>query len=1271
MTCHVLHAGDGYTYLTDQVASDDMQRPAGQSLADYYTAAGNPPGRWAGSGCADLGISGFVREEQMLALFGEGLHPEANERIQQLVAQGTTFPAALREQRLGRRFYTFSNDNPLAEAITKAYASFEANNHRRASVAERRDIKFATAARALRQLHTQHGLDKPTRAQITRYLTDELGRARHAVSGFDLVFSPVKSVSVLWALGGDGVRSVVERVHEQAWRAALTYGEREAAFTRLGAGGIAYVPTSGFVATAFDHRDSRAGDPDLHTHVAVSNRVMAADGKWRTIDSQQLHKVAVSMSEVYNSLIEQGLAEALGVEFVGVERGPGKRAVREIDGIPAQWLRGFSRRRSQVEAAYDVLVRDYVHRYGHTPPRSVQMKLAQQATLQDRPVKSGLRTLAEQVAEWNTRAAAMLPTVDVDATIGAVIGRAGPAPQVTDTELAEVAAAVIEAVIAHRATWTIYHVRAEAQRQLRPLRFATGQDRLVAVENVTRRALGQHSVLLDVELDAIPELLQRPPEGESVFRRRGSDRFTSETVLDAEQRLVAAAHTRAGVQVGNFVRHLAIRRFEKATGKKLNAGQSALVEHFTSSGAQLAVAIGPPGTGKSTAMRAVREAWETTGGSVIGLAPSAAAASVLGDELGVRADTLHSLITKAVDGGDVGIARGDMLLVDEAGMAGTLLLRDVLELAEQHGAVVRLVGDYRQLAAVEAGGALRLIHHDAGGVELSVVHRFDRDDEAAAVLQFRVGNPRAVGFYEANQRLRGGVRAAVLDELYAAWKADLTAGRSSIMISDSNDVARELSARAQTERRAAGQAKAGGVQLHDGAIAGVGDRIVTRKNRRTLQVRGGRDYVKNGDLWTVLHRHRNGRLTVKHDRHGGTLTLPAWYVAEWVELGYAATIHRSQGLTVDISRSYLSPAAVREAALVALSRGIYGNYAYLDTETVLAPDEPATLPGDLFYRYREASAAGQALLRILAREGAEPSATETLRNALEEQVRLDIVVPQYAYARYQLATGRPSTAEVEDWVRRGVATHADEILVDEAWPALRQVLHEAHDAGADPAALLQRSAAQRELKHDPHDPARSIAKVLHYRIVENMPEHRLDDPARPDGLPGWVPTPPAVDQDHDDEASAELAGWLRLQAQHIADRVHQLGQAAADDPPVWADALGPVPRDRINREQWKRCAGQVAAYRERFHVPEHLKPLLPDGHGGEQHRAQAWVAGHVARTRPNGSDREQRAATEQRTTHVRDRLAALKARMATEPTRRAATTFESSPPPQSGTDVDL
>lgn len=392
----------------------------------------------------------------------------------------------------------------------------------------------------------------------------------------------------------------------------------------------------------------------------------------------------------------------------------------------------------------------------------------------------------------------------------------------------------------------------------------------------------------------------------------------------------------------------------------------------------------------------------------------------------------------------------------------------------------------------------------------------------------------------------------------------------------------------------------------DGSVAGVGDRIVTRANRRRLPVYGGRDFVKNGDLWTVVAEHPDRSLTVQHVRHRGKITLPADYVAEHVELGYAATVHRAQGLTVEIARSFLSPSAVREAALVALSRGVRANYAYFDVEEIQEVGEPEVLPGELFYRHRDTARVAEALAGILRREGAERSATEDLRSAQEEPFRLDSAVPRYEHGLV-VWRGEAAAAVAEEWVREAMPDYADEILADEAWPALLGVLHEVRDAGGDPVTLLRDTADDREL-----DSAVSVAKVMHFRVSEAMPLS-LPGSDRPSMLPGWVSQPPPLDDPRHAEQSdvLELAEWLHDRVVDIVDRVHELGQRVAEDRPRWATRLGAVPDDPVDRGEWIAVAGQVAAYRERWGIGDDVRAMLPAAAGGPQQRARQWVESYV------------------------------------------------------------
>jgi conjugative relaxase-like TrwC/TraI family protein len=375
MTLHKLHAGDGYTYLTRQVAAGDGGRTPGQQLADYYTATGNPPGRWVGAGAVDVAVSGRVREDQMRALFGRGLHPDAEQIIALETTNGATDEEAARAAKLGRAFPQYQPLLPRSERVAVRLAEFE----------------------------VEHG-HPPSRLVRSKIEAQEARRDRRAVAGYDLVFTPVKSASLLWALGSASTREAVEAAHHEAVAQTLTWLEAETAFGRVGDAGEQQIDTRGFLATAFDHRDSRAGDPDLHTHVAVSNRVRARDdypdgtARWLSLDARVIHAAAVAASERYNTRFEDALTRRLGVAFVDRPDAGGrdKRVVREIAGIPQALIKHFSKRRVAIEDRYQALATEYRRQHGHDPPTAAQLKLAQQATLETRDGKPRARLPGRQ-----------------------------------------------------------------------------------------------------------------------------------------------------------------------------------------------------------------------------------------------------------------------------------------------------------------------------------------------------------------------------------------------------------------------------------------------------------------------------------------------------------------------------------------------------------------------------------------------------------------------------------------------------------------------------------------------------------------------------------------------------------------------------------------------------------------------------------------------------------------------------------------------------------
>ena len=235
--------------------------------------------------------------------------------------------------------------------------------------AEARGEWLGTATRTL-------GLDGPVDGQALRRVlrgndpwSDEplrTGRCRATVAGFDLTFSAPKSVSVIFGVGDPDVTATVRHAHEQAVREAFGYLERSAAAVRRGRGGAVVHQAGGLVAAAFRHRTSRMGDPQLHTHVLVANLGRGPDARWSALDARRIYAHARVASFVYQAVLRGELTRELGVAWTPVRDG-----IAEIDGVPPQVLRAFSRRRAQIEAAL------LEHGAGaRVPPRPRRWRLA-------------------------------------------------------------------------------------------------------------------------------------------------------------------------------------------------------------------------------------------------------------------------------------------------------------------------------------------------------------------------------------------------------------------------------------------------------------------------------------------------------------------------------------------------------------------------------------------------------------------------------------------------------------------------------------------------------------------------------------------------------------------------------------------------------------------------------------------------------------------------------------------------------------------------------
>ena len=504
--------------------------------------------------------------------------------------------------------------------------------------------------------------------------------------------------------------------------------------------------------------------------------------------------------------------------------------------------------------------------------------------------------------------------------------------------LADAAEAVLAEVAERHATFSRMNLLAEAHRLLHGARFASPDERVDVAERVTALATGRSVALAPAGEAHVPRRYQRA-DGSSRLRPESRLAYTTQALLDAEARLLEAGRDSTGPSVPVATVAAVADANLPGRGYGLSLDQAVAVEKVATSGRVLDVLVGPAGTGKSTTMAGLRAAWEAEHGpgSVVGLAPSAAAAEVLAQELGIATENTAKWLTEwrrtpelvarrgvlaerlqhhprplspgaqqlrlAVAALDDDIAArklrpGQLVVVDEASLAGTFSLDELVSAARGAGAKVLLAGDWAQLSAVDAGGAFGLLVRDRAELapQLTEVRRFHNEWERVASTALRLGREEAVATYEDHGRVSGGGRPEMLERLYQSWKADVAVGKSSLMIAPDTATVAELNRRARQDRVDAGEVLADGVALAGGQVAGVGDVVVTRENNRLLGT--AKSWVKNGDRWTVTAANEDGSMALRRLNGNGEVTLPADYVAHHVELAYATTAHRAQGCTV-------------------------------------------------------------------------------------------------------------------------------------------------------------------------------------------------------------------------------------------------------------------------------------------------------------------------------------------------------------------------------------
>lgn len=1130
MTIRVMSSGKGYEYLLKSVVVGDGDWEMSSPLTRYYTESGCPPGTWVGTGLMSLDdgrtpalVEGdMVTEEHLAWLLGEGIHPVTGEK-------------------LGKRFPSLQ---PPRERIAARVARLDP------------DLRGETRAEAVQRIREEEVAKKP----------------RTAVAGFDLTFSPPKSVSAIWGVADAGTQALIAQAHHAAMRDTIALLEQRVAATRVGAGGIAQMPIVGVIATAFDHYDSRAADPQLHTHVVVSNKVQGVDGQWRTLDSRRLHKAAVALSESYNAFLTDHTARFLGVTWVPVDRGKDRNTGWEIEGVPAALIAEFSRRTTGgsdgegIEQVKNRLIEQYVAEHRRQPSAATIAKLRQQATLETRPEKE-LHSLAALTTDWRARAEVVLGE-DAPTWAQHLLDRGATEARLRADDLGleqieDLASVVLMSVANRRATWGRFNLHAETMRQIMGVRFATTDDRLQVLDQIVAHAEAE-SLRLTPDYDrALPEHYVES-EGNR-FQPVDQIAYSSQDILDAEQRLLAHSQQTGGPAL--TARLVARHTSRKMRGVRLDPDQAVAITHIARSGLTLDLLVGPAGSGKTTALRALHRAWTAAHGrdSVIGLAPSAAAAEVLGDSLGVRAENTAKFLYEHAKG-RWNLEAVQLVLVDESSLAGTLALDRIAEHAAEVGAKVVLIGDWAQLSAVETGGAFgMLVRHRQSVPELTDVRRFANDWEKTASLGLRHGRTDALDEYQERGRLRDGDAEAMLDAIYEAWRSDRDEGLRTLMIAGTGEMVAQLNERARADLVEAGQVEADGLRLHDGTTAGVGDLVVTRLNDRRLST--GRAWVKNGDRWQVARRYDDGSLAVRRlgrgDKpHGKALVLPAKYVREEVELGYASTVHRAQGASVDTAHALVDPeASSRELFYVAMTRGKHRNHAYVivpdphEVEPHLDQPEPLTLT--------------DRLAKVLARTDADLSATETLALEVDRHASLSTLLAEYDVLARE--------AQIDRWaalldVAPFPENVADDVFTSPYYEHLESALARHEAAGHLAAVALTALAPRLTPGEDQADPAAQLADMLDQATRKLRPGKRTR--ARVAGL---IPAPAEPIADDMQTALTQRQALIETAARRLLHDAHEAGAA-------WVTKLGQSSARPEAQERWEAHAATVALYRYRYEI---------------------------------------------------------------------------------------
>jgi len=625
-----------------------------------------------------------------------------------------------------------------------------------------------------------------------------LGRphGRNAVPAFDVVLRPTKSVSILYGLGDPATGRAVLAAHHAGLAEAVGYLDEHLG-ARRGHGGVLHVSGQGLLAVGFDHRTSREGDPLLHTHLVIANRVQGPDSRWTAVDGRDLYRHRLAADAIYRATYQRELVRTLGVEWTPADT----HGNRELQGMPEELIRTFSKRTGQIDAELDRLAADG----GERTPRLV--KWAVHATRKPKEHEAP-DTL---YGRWRQEAAER--GHDPDILVRELTGRTPDRDQdrTVSTEMAGRLFDLLaspDGLTEHASTFA----RPDVLVALGAGLAGTGRTEL---EELADRFLAERAVSVVAD------------------RALEERRWSTPELLAVEQRLVTNATSRTSEQAA-VVSHEAVRD-ALAAHPTAGADQQAMVRDLCQGGHGVALVVGRAGTGKTFALGIARHAWQLDGYRLLATAPTGIATMSLRGEGFEDVATCDRLLGE-LDGAREQLDARTVLVVDEAGMLGSRKLARLLEHAERGQAKVVLVGDDRQLAPIDAGGGFRALRLRLGASELVENRRQQQAWEREALDLVRSGLVEdAVAAYQAHDRVvaadsKPAATLALLQDWWTAYKqADHDPTQEVIVLAARRAEVDRLNSDCQELLAARGRLGQERLQVEDRQLA-VGDRVVCGHN---------------------------------------------------------------------------------------------------------------------------------------------------------------------------------------------------------------------------------------------------------------------------------------------------------------------------------------------------------------------------------------------------------------------------------------------------------